>query len=674
MSSAAQGSGSSFLRVLTLGTLVSCSCDAFKTAQALVPSLHGYPLPSLGRGAVVSGKIVKKLAGTDYYAVTGLQYVGCSGTPDFRLALVHPGCFEHEHDMDIGADIIFTSRAIKCGDGATRRYVENALVTQYDVVRWSAEMTKNGTPPKIDVPARVLPASTAIVPGPSNQKRGSEYGLPRVPVGFGPQSLLGKWSMVQDSAAATLVDTVAKIMKEEPKDAVLRGGKFNMSHLERMTALVEAVTSYYQAQQSDRVNPSDLYSKLVRVGAPPMVLRLIGKSKDTDREIREIKMELEARKTVVVVHKSHYVVDKIRVIQDAAATAQKSWLDGQMGPAAFDAEVPLPLELIKAVCATYKDGDPDILFIVMATDRLEFLQEARPREGESVSCPICGIELAQDEVRNHFNRGNCHTSVVKLLAGNGHKLLGCRADSACTDPDCIHKEPTDPTQEWEPFLSYASRSNHENRHLRRHLYDNPRKISCTLRSKGFVETVRVSVDYVGAPSQQRLPIYDAIGTIIDVKPKGSFSVRFDSPVHGAWEHEFRFGFTLTRLSDGEKFHRKARTFVSDNLSKWKTEPRPVPKGPVRARTAGGRVATILYRYGTYGRLFAVELDGDADGEGDAFERKSLWRKEFEPGQDELLNSAPVADAETVASDKKKRTQKFDKARYRAKRAKVAASD
>jgi hypothetical protein len=639
----------------------------------------------------VSGKIVKKLAGTDYYAVTGLQYVGCSGTPDFRLALVHPGCFEHEHDMDMGADIIFTSRAIKCGDGATRRYVENALVTRYDVGRWSAEMMKNGAPPKIDVPARVLPASTAIVPGPSKQERSSQDGLPRVPWGFGKAGLLGKWLRVHDSAAATLIERVAEIMKEQPKDAVLLGGKFNMSHLERMTALVEAVTAYYQAQQSDRVNPSDLHSKLVRVGAPPMVLRLIGKSKDTDREIREIKMELEARKTVEVVDKSHYVVEKIRVIQDAAATAQKSWLDGQMGPAAFDAEVPLPLELIKAVCATYKDGDPDILFIVMATDRLEFLQEARPREGESVSCPICGIELAQDEVRNHFNRGNCHTSVVKLLAGNGHKLLGCRADSACTDPDCIHKEPTDPTQEWEPFLSYASRSNHENRHLRRHLYDNPRKISCTLRSEGFVETVRVSVDYVGAPSMQRLPIHNRIGEITKLEG-GLLTVRFDLPVHGDREHKFKWGFTLTRLSDGEKFYGKASPYLQgDNSSKWKTEPRPVPKGPVRARTAGGRVATILYRHGCYGRLFMVELDGDADGEGDAFELKSLYRKAFAPGQDELLNSAPVGDAEAVASDKKKRNdfrafqQRYGAKRekndfgsfqqwYRAKRAKVAESD
>ena len=87
----------------------------------------------------------------------------------------------------------------------------------------------------------------------------------------------------------------------------------------------------------------------------------------------------------------------------------------------------------------------------------------------------------------------------------------------------------------------------------------------------------------------------------------------------------------------------------------------------------------------------VELDGDADGEGDAFELKSLYRKAFAPGQDELLNSAPVGDAETVASDKKMRNdfrafqQRYGAKRekndfgsfqqwYRAKRAKVAESD
>lgn len=255
-----------------------------------------------------------------------------------------------------------------------------------------------------------------------------------------------------------------------------------------------------------------------------------------------------------------------------------------MGPAAFDAEVPLPVELIKAVCATYKDGDPDILFIVMATDRLEFLQEARPRDGESVMCPVCGIKLAQDEVQNHFNKkGECHTYVVKGLARNGHKLYACRADSACTDPNCINKEPTDPTQYWEPFLNQGARDNHENRHLR----SNTHRTRKGLISSGFVEHVRVSVDYVGAPSQKRLPIYDAIGTITKLK-YSTITVRFDLPVHGDREHNFTFGFTLTRLSDGEKYYRGLSAFQLYK-TKRKIEPagggekkkkKPAPQGAI----------------------------------------------------------------------------------------------
>merc|ERR1719181_349688 len=559
MSSVAQGSGSSFLRVLTLAALRDAGCKGFRIPRAPLASLYGVPLPELGRGEeVTSGKIVKILEGTEYVAVASLKTVGCGRTADFRTALVHRDCFEETCDVDLGADILFTSEKVMCGDGAIRCYGKEAVVAKYDVDRWATE-TADGTFLLKCEPPRPF---NAIVPVPFNQKSSSEDGPSRAPKawGLGASSLLGKWSMVQDSAAATLIERVAEIMKEQPNDAVLRGGKFNMSHLERMTALVEAVTAYYQAQQSDRVNPSDLYSKLVRVGAPPMVLRLIGKSKDTDREIREIKMELEARKTVVVVHKSHYAVEKIRVIQDAAATAQKSWLDGQMGPAAFDAEVPLPVELIKAVCATYKDGDKDMLFIVMATDRLEFLQEARPRDGESVMCPVCGIKLAQDEVQNHFNKkGECHTYVVKGLARNGHKLYACRADSACTDPNCINKEPTDPTQYWEPFLHKGTRNRHENRHLR----SNTHRTRKGYTSSGFVANVRVSVDYVGTtrknPSRKRLPIYDAIGTITKVK-KSTISVRFDLPVHGDREHNFgaRSGVTLTRLSDGEKYYREAK--------------------------------------------------------------------------------------------------------------------
>ena len=67
-------------------------------------------------------------------------------------------------------------------------------------------------------------------------------------------------------------------------------------------------------------------------------------------------------------------------------------------------------------------------------------------------------------------------------------------------------------------------------------------------------------------------------------------------------------------------------------------PGPVPPGAVRARTAGGRVATVLYR--KQRGWFAVELDGDENDEGGAYERKTLRRPMFAPGQDELLNSAP----------------------------------
>ena len=49
-------------------------------------------------------------------------------------------------------------------------------------------------------------------------------------------------------------------------------------------------------------------------------------------------------------------------------------------------------------------------------------------------------------------------------------------------------------------------------------------------------------------------------------------------------------------------------------------PGPVPPGAVRARTAGGRVATVLYR--KQRGWFAVELDGDENDEGGAYERKT----------------------------------------------------
>ena len=67
-------------------------------------------------------------------------------------------------------------------------------------------------------------------------------------------------------------------------------------------------------------------------------------------------------------------------------------------------------------------------------------------------------------------------------------------------------------------------------------------------------------------------------------------------------------------------------------------PGPVPPGAVRARTAGGRVATVLYR--KQRGWFAVELDGDENDEGRRVRAKTLRRPMFAAGQDELLNSAP----------------------------------
>ena len=79
-------------------------------------------------------------------------------------------------------------------------------------------------------------------------------------------------------------------------------------------------------------------------------------------------------------------------------------------------------------------------------------------------------------------------------------------------------------------------------------------------------------------------------------------------------------------------------------------PGPVPVGAVQAITAGGRVATILER--KQRGWFAVELDGNANDEGGAFERKSMRRPMFAPGQDELLNRAP----ESAPSQQSKRPQ------------------
>ena len=67
-------------------------------------------------------------------------------------------------------------------------------------------------------------------------------------------------------------------------------------------------------------------------------------------------------------------------------------------------------------------------------------------------------------------------------------------------------------------------------------------------------------------------------------------------------------------------------------------------------TAGGRVATILER--KQRGWFAVVLDGNVNDEGGAFERKSMRRPMFAPGQDALLDRA----RESAPSQQSKRPQ------------------
>jgi len=60
---------------------------------------------------------------------------------------------------------------------------------------------------------------------------------------------------------------------------------------------------------------------------------------------------------------------------------------------------------------------------------------------------------------------------------------------------------------------------------------------------------------------------------------------------------------------------------------------------VRVRTLGGRVATVLER--RQRGWFVVELDGNANEEGFANERKSLRRPQFAEGQNDILNALPI---------------------------------
>ncbi len=68
-------------------------------------------------------------------------------------------------------------------------------------------------------------------------------------------------------------------------------------------------------------------------------------------------------------------------------------------------------------------------------------------------------------------------------------------------------------------------------------------------------------------------------------------------------------------------------------------PLPAPGEPIRVRTAGGRVATVLER--RHRGWFVVELDSNSNAEGGAHERKSLRRPQFAKGQDDILNMLPI---------------------------------
>ena len=67
-------------------------------------------------------------------------------------------------------------------------------------------------------------------------------------------------------------------------------------------------------------------------------------------------------------------------------------------------------------------------------------------------------------------------------------------------------------------------------------------------------------------------------------------------------------------------------------------PGPKPPGCAQARTRGGRLAWVLGRNAK--GWIAVELDGNANDEGKAYERKSLRWNQFAPGQDSILAAAP----------------------------------
>jgi len=415
------------------------------------------------------------------------------------------------------------------------------------------------------------------------------------------RGFFGKLLRVHDSATDALLAAVAKVMEEEPDYADQIEGNFNASHTERMKALVEAVLAYYHADQVD--GPAALYQKLVNVGAPPLVFRLLGKSVDAERELRGLDELLHRIKDVVVLNCDDLEPLILMAIEEAAAMAQELWRHGQIGRVAFDTNVPMPLELLEVAAAKVGGERTDMLLKVMAERRRDFLMKASPSDGKCVTCPVCLKELAPEKMRAHFSpRFNadtaCYEELLKILDDDGCKFWYCGEGpkGGCGDRFCARRRPRFRNQQRWPFILKKNRDRHERRGdvvfycdgIGCRLGDNCRrrpglglpfkdkrnltrhKTGCrpgpgSLRFEVFDEDVEVYVDYVG--SHVKDPIKRARGFIKKLSG-GSPTIKFDDPALG--EPAFRCGFKLTRLSDGVTYERKPRKGGGNDPSKTGT--------------------------------------------------------------------------------------------------------
>ena len=405
----------------------------------------------------------------------------------------------------------------------------------------------------------------------------------------GSAGFFGKLLRAHDSATDALLAAVAKVMEEEPDYADQIEGNFNASHTERMKALVEAVLAYYNADQVD--DPAVLYQKLVNVGAPPLVFRLLGKSVDAERELRGLDELLHRIKDVVVLNCDDLEPLILMAIEEAAAMAQELWRDGQIGRVAFDTNAPMPLELLEVVAAKVGGERTDMLLKVMAERRRDFLMKASPSDGKCVTCPVCLKEIAPEKMRSHFLPQYavtaCYEELLKILNDDGCTFWYCGEGpkGGCRDRFCARRRPTRRNQRQWPFLRKILRDNHERRgdvvfycdgigcrlgdkcqrrhglglpftrkeHLKTHKTgDAPRPGS--MRFEGFDEDVEVYVDYEGSKIVD--PIKRARGFIKKITRGGSTTIKFDDPALG--EKKFHNGFKLTRLLDGVTYVRSRK--------------------------------------------------------------------------------------------------------------------